>query len=105
MARTIGATIDEGTVGRLAALAELVFEEEEARSLSLDLARVVDHFRTLAELDVNDVASSDEATAQPNAALLRLDIEGAELEREVLLAAAPRSEDCGFAVPTFVDEG
>ena len=97
-------TIDEATVARLASLAKLDLSEAEKSGLAADLSRIVAYVDQLAELPLDGVPATAHVAFQDQTAL-REDEPRECLPREVVLVSAPRSEDDGFAVPTFVDEG
>jgi aspartyl-tRNA(Asn)/glutamyl-tRNA(Gln) amidotransferase subunit C len=97
-------TIDEATVSRLASLAKLDLSDAERAGLAEDLSRIVAYVDQLAELPLDGVPATAHLAFHDQAAL-RSDEPRECLPRELVLAGAPRSEDDGFAVPTFVDEG
>jgi len=97
-------TIDAATVARLASLAKLDLSEAERSELAADLSRIVAYVDQLAQLPLDGVPATAHVAFHDETAL-REDQPRECLPRDVVLANAPRSEDDGFAVPTFVDEG
>jgi aspartyl-tRNA(Asn)/glutamyl-tRNA(Gln) amidotransferase subunit C len=98
-----GSRFDEAHVRRLAQLARVALEPDEAARLSRDLEQIVAYVDMLAELDLEGVAPMTSCIdAAPS---LRDDVPRASLTSSDALREAPRSLDGGFAVPAFVDEG
>jgi aspartyl-tRNA(Asn)/glutamyl-tRNA(Gln) amidotransferase subunit C len=89
------------TVLHLAQLARLDIPAAELPKITADLAKILEHVRALDAVDTTGV----EATAHVHLAALPLreDVVGASLDREEVLAQAPRHAEEGFAVPTFVE--
>jgi aspartyl-tRNA(Asn)/glutamyl-tRNA(Gln) amidotransferase subunit C len=94
-------TLDQ--VHHVAQLAALELDDTEARTLCDDLGVILDHMAALDALDVSQV----EPTFHPlqTAAPLRQDRVVASAPREELMAAAPETEQGGFAVPKVKDGG
>jgi aspartyl-tRNA(Asn)/glutamyl-tRNA(Gln) amidotransferase subunit C len=93
----------ETTVRRVAALARLAISDEEARTFGAQFARILEHFRVLAELDVEGVEPMAGAAGLVD--VLRDDEPVASFPAEALLAAAPRRADGFYAVPKTVGPG
>jgi aspartyl-tRNA(Asn)/glutamyl-tRNA(Gln) amidotransferase subunit C len=86
---------------RVAELSALHLDRDEAEALCGDLGSVLEHMAALERVDVSGV----EPTFHPVApsCTLRNDVAVPSLPREALLAAAPASEQGGFAVPRVLD--
>jgi aspartyl-tRNA(Asn)/glutamyl-tRNA(Gln) amidotransferase subunit C len=93
--------IDRARVMHVAKLAALSLRDEEAEALAKDLARIVAYVEELDQVDTKDVPAT--AHVQLERAALRADEVKAGLAHDDALAAAPRAEHEGFAVPTFVE--
>jgi aspartyl-tRNA(Asn)/glutamyl-tRNA(Gln) amidotransferase subunit C len=94
---------DAEFVTRLAHLARLALDPEEADEIAQGLARIVGYVDMLGELELGDVPPTTSSLGDASA--LRADVPRESLPHEVALSQAPRSLDGGFAVPAFVDEG
>jgi aspartyl-tRNA(Asn)/glutamyl-tRNA(Gln) amidotransferase subunit C len=92
-------TLDQ--VRRVAQLAALELDDAEVRTLCDELGSILDHMAALDALDVSGI----EPTFHPmqTAAALRDDRVQPSLVRDEALAAAPASEQGGFAVPKVLD--
>ena len=104
---TTGA-IDDATVARLAALAEIDLDPSERAEITADLAQILGHAAELATLDLEGVdatAHVDFRGLAERRAAPRLDVPCDGLARDVVLAEAPRADEGAFVVPAFVDEG
>ncbi len=88
-------------VQKCAALARLQVEPEQVERLAEDFDRILDAFRGLTELDVSGVKPMTGALDLQD--IVRADEPRPSLERERLLAPAPKVEDGFFAVPKTVD--
>jgi aspartyl-tRNA(Asn)/glutamyl-tRNA(Gln) amidotransferase subunit C len=86
---------------RVAKLAALELSDEDAPAMRDQLGAILDHIAALEAVDVSGV----EPTFHPfaSAAPLRADVAQLSGLREQLLAAAPRIEEGGFAVPKVLD--
>jgi len=96
--------LDRVAVLRLAELAHLRVEDASLDTLTRDLAQIVKYAAELQEVDVEGVAPMERPGTVGRSAA-RPDEPGLELDRSSVLAEAPRAEDDGFAVPSFMDEG
>ncbi|HVC14913.1 MAG TPA: Asp-tRNA(Asn)/Glu-tRNA(Gln) amidotransferase subunit GatC [Acidimicrobiales bacterium] len=95
-------TLGRDDVAHVAALARLSLSAEELDTFTGQLARVIEHARDVAALDVADVAPT--AHPLPLRNVLRTDEACPGLDREEVLAAAPDVEDGRFKVPRIVGE-
>jgi aspartyl-tRNA(Asn)/glutamyl-tRNA(Gln) amidotransferase subunit C len=88
-------------VRHVARLAALELTEDEAHALCDELGAILDYMATLEALDVSGI----EPTFHPlrMAAPLRADRIQPSLAREQALAAAPESDQGGFAVPKVLE--
>jgi aspartyl-tRNA(Asn)/glutamyl-tRNA(Gln) amidotransferase subunit C len=91
-------SIDRETVLHVARLARLALSEEEVERMTDELAGVLDHIATIAELDLEGVAPTSHVVAVANA--LRADEPAASLSVAQALASAPDVAEGGFAVPS-----
>ncbi|MGH8980309.1 MAG: Asp-tRNA(Asn)/Glu-tRNA(Gln) amidotransferase subunit GatC [Acidimicrobiales bacterium] len=95
-------TLGREEVAHVAVLARLALTDEELDRFTGQLARVIDHARDVAALDVAGVEPTAHPVAMRN--VLRSDEVGGCLERDAVLAGAPESEDDRFKVPRIVGE-
>jgi aspartyl-tRNA(Asn)/glutamyl-tRNA(Gln) amidotransferase subunit C len=91
---------DESTVRRVATLARLEIDEDEARRLGAQFAAILDHFRVLSELDVGDAEPMTSPVDVVD--VLRDDVPLPSLPADLVLRAAPRREGDQYAVPKTV---
>lgn len=96
----MASSIDRKTVDHVAKLACLSLSDAEAEKLTGDLARIVAYVEELAKVDTTDVPPT--AHVQLDHLPFREDETRPGLAREEVLSQAPRAEQEGFAVPTFV---
>lgn len=85
----------------VANLARLELTDAEAREFQGQLARVVEYFRELQELDL--VGVDPMAHAVPIQNVFREDVARDGLDREAVLANAPQSTSELFVVPKIVE--
>lgn len=90
-------------VAHVAALARLSLTEEELDRFTGQLARVIEHARDVAALDVAGVEPT--AHPMPLRNVLRTDEVRPGLDRADVAAGAPEWEDGRFKVPRIVGEG
>lgn len=95
-------TLGRKEVAHVAALARLSLTDEELERFTGQLARVIEHARDVAALDVAGVEPTAHPVPMRN--VLRPDEVGQCLDRREVLAAAPESEDNRFKVPRIVGE-
>jgi aspartyl-tRNA(Asn)/glutamyl-tRNA(Gln) amidotransferase subunit C len=93
--------IDRQRVRDVAKLAALSLTEDEEDALAHDLDAIVRYVEELDALDTRDVPPTTSVLIGTSA--LRDDEAQPCLSHEDALAAAPRVENDGFAVPAFVD--
>lgn len=91
----------EINVRHVARLARLDLTEEEIKTFEGQLSRVLEHINLLSKLDVSDVEPT--AHAHPVFNVIREDIPGTSLPREVVLANAPRVANNLIIVPKVVE--
>lgn len=92
-------TVDRSEVIRIAALAKLRLRDEEVDRLTGELNDVLEHCRTLANVDVSDEGSGDGSTGgapERRPASLSKDVLGASIAD-----LAPSSRDGFFLVPVL----
>jgi aspartyl-tRNA(Asn)/glutamyl-tRNA(Gln) amidotransferase subunit C len=84
-------------VDRIAALARLALSDAEKALYAVQLGRILDYARQVAELDARDVAPTAAVTDESPAE--RPDVPRASLERAQALSNAPDAEAGLFRVP------
>ena len=89
--------IDAREVRRIAALAHLDVNDDDALALGADLARIVDHVRRLETLDLSGVPPTTHAVHA--AAATREDVPRPGLDPAAALEGAPAVEGGHFVVP------
>ncbi len=99
---TTPAPLGRDDVAHVAALARLALSDEELDRFTGQLARVIEHARDVAALDVADVVPT--AHPLPLRNVLRPDEPEPCLDRDTVLAQAPEVEDGRFKVPRIVGE-
>lgn len=93
-------TLDE--VRHVARLAHLALSEEELARTGVELNRILEHFRALAEIDTTDVPITSHAIPMVN--VYREDEVRPSLPVEQVVANAPDGVDEFFRVPRIVEE-
>jgi len=99
-------SVDKETVTKIASLARIAINDDEAAALVPELNNILGWVEQLGEVDVSGV---DPMTAViPNALRMRDDIINADPltgggVRDKILANAPDSEDGFFAVPKVIE--
>jgi len=88
-------------VRKVAALARLLLEEDEVRTMQAELDSILDSMAALEKLDVTGVEPTHHAVEM--ACALRADTPRASLHRAEVLRAAARSEAGAFAVPRVME--
>lgn len=92
--------ITAADVAKVARLARLDVTDDEIQTMTGQLSSMLDHF---ADIDRLDLASVEPMTQPyPLVNVLRDDIVQPTLDRDEVLAAAPRAEDGRFHVPPIV---
>ena len=89
-------------VAHVAHLALLQLTDDELDEFTGQLAAVLDHAADVEALDVSGVEPT--AHPYPLANVLRDDVPGPLLDRDEVLAQAPRSESGRFQVPAILGE-
>lgn len=87
-------------VDRIAALARLSPNPEQAEALAADLSRILEY---VAKLDEVDTSAIEATPSTVPAVLMRPDELRDGLEREEVLRAAPSARDGGFSVPRVLE--
>ena len=98
--------LDLERIRHVAQLAELSLSAEEERRLAGEIARIVAFFAELDGIDTTGVPpTAHVAGIEPAASKegWREDVVKPGIDHDEALAAAPRAEHGGFAVPTFVE--
>ena len=94
--------ITPADVAHVAKLARLDLTEDEQARLVVELGAVLDHAASVAALDTAGVPPT--AHPLPLRNVLRLDEPAAVLDRDEVLAMAPKAEDGRFRVPPILGE-
>jgi len=89
-------------VEHIAWLARLGLTEEEKARMAEQLSSILDHFKTLQELDTEDVNPT--AHPLPLKNVMRPDKAGAPEDRDALLSTGPHRDAQHFIVPRIVEE-
>ncbi|HZB88994.1 MAG TPA: Asp-tRNA(Asn)/Glu-tRNA(Gln) amidotransferase subunit GatC [Terracidiphilus sp.] len=101
---TAKVSVDE--VERVAALANLELEPEESAHMVHDLNAILDYVAQLNELDTAGVAPLAQVTELATAdgtSVLRTDAKEPSLDREVVMAQAPETDQVFFKVPKVIE--
>ena len=93
-------SLDE--VRHVARLAHLALSEEELARTGVELNRILEHFRALAEIDTSEVPITSHAIPMVN--VYREDEVRPSLPAEQVVANAPDGVDEFFRVPRIVEE-
>ena len=96
----MGLTREE--VLHIARLARVGLDEAEVAKFQEQLSEILDHFRTLAELDTQDVPPTSHPL--PLESVMRPDEVRPSLPRDELLANAPMVEDGALRVRAVLEE-
>lgn len=96
-----GPRVDRALVLHVAKLAALSLADEEVDRLAGDVARIVGYIEQLDALDTRDVPPT--AHVRLERMPLRADERRPCLTHDEAMSQAPRVEQEGFAVPTFVE--
>lgn len=89
-------------IAKVARLARLALSEEELERYGAQLQDILEHAARVQALATDGVAPTLHALPIVNA--FRSDEAGPSLDREEVLAQAPRAEDGYFQVPRILDE-
>lgn len=87
-------------VAKVARLARLDLTEAELERATGQLGDMLDHFAEIDALDLSDVEPMNQP--YPHVNVLRDDVERPTLDRDEVLASAPKSEDGRFWVPPIL---
>jgi aspartyl-tRNA(Asn)/glutamyl-tRNA(Gln) amidotransferase subunit C len=96
----VSARITPDAVSKVARLARLTLTAGELDRATHQLADMLDHFADIDALDLDDVEPMTQPI--PLANVLRDDVVQPGLDRDEVLAEAPRAEDGRFRVPPIV---
>jgi aspartyl-tRNA(Asn)/glutamyl-tRNA(Gln) amidotransferase subunit C len=89
-------------VAHVARLARLELTDQELVRYTEQLASMLDHFRDIDALELDDVAPMSQPLPLQN--VFRDDVVGPTLDRDEVLAAAPAAESGRFRVPPILGE-
>lgn len=87
-------------VAKVARLARLDLTPDELDRATHQLSDMLDHFADIDALDLSDIEPMNQPYPLVN--VLRDDVEQPTLDRDEVLAAAPKSEDGRFWVPPIL---
>ncbi len=93
-------SISREDVAKVAALARLELSDAELEMFTGQLADILDHAADIEALDLSDVEPM--AGPIPLRNVMRADEPGPTLDRDEVLAMAPRAEDHQFVVPPAI---
>ena len=96
------ARISRADVEHAARLARLALTEEEIETLTVDLAKILDHAALVSALDTTGIPPTSHPIELVN--VLRPDVPRPGLEQAEVLAEAPVAEDGRFRVPRILSE-
>jgi aspartyl-tRNA(Asn)/glutamyl-tRNA(Gln) amidotransferase subunit C len=94
--------ISPDEVRHVARLARLALDDDEVGRMALQLSAILEHVDAVRRLDTADVPPT--AHPFPVENVLRSDTETPSLDRETVLAQAPRAENDRFRVPRIMGE-
>ena len=87
-------------MAKVARLARLDVDEAQVAQFTSQLAKVMDHFRDIDALDLDEVEPMTQPYELVN--VMRDDVEAPTLDVDEVLAAAPAAEDRRFRVPPII---
>ena len=87
-------------VAKVARLARLTLTDDELAVATDELGAMLDHFADIDALDLSDVEPLN--SPYPLVNVLRDDVEEPTLDRDEVLAVAPKHEDGRFWVPSVL---
>jgi aspartyl-tRNA(Asn)/glutamyl-tRNA(Gln) amidotransferase subunit C len=90
--------IDREQVLHVAKLARLRLSDEEVEKMTHELSSILGHIERITALDLEGVPPTTHVVEVANA--LRADEPRPSLDRDVVLAQAPATQDGGFLVPS-----
>ncbi len=94
--------ISRDQVVHVARLARLALDEEQIDQMTGDLAQILGYMERLNEIDTSHVEPTSQVGVEVLA--LREDVPAQGIDRQTVLAQAPKPEHDGFAVPGFMDD-
>lgn len=94
-------SIDRATVDYVANLARLALTEEEGDRFTRQLGDILAHFAVLQALDTESVEPTSDVVTLAN--VVREDVPGPCLDRDVVLAAAPDTDDGYIKTPPVIE--
>lgn len=98
----MGDRLTRQAVAHVATLARLDLSDEELDTFTGQLAKVLEHAADVEELELDGVPATTHPIPLVN--VLRPDVVEPGLDRDEVLAMAPRAEDGRFRVPRILDE-
>jgi aspartyl-tRNA(Asn)/glutamyl-tRNA(Gln) amidotransferase subunit C len=93
--------ITSDDVDHIALLARLGLSPEERATFRGQLSAILEHMRTLDELDTSSIPPTAQVIPLTN--VMREDEQGPSLPREAVLANAPQADGEFFRVPAVLD--
>ncbi|MBL8741207.1 MAG: hypothetical protein JNK04_08940, partial [Myxococcales bacterium] len=87
----------------LSELANVEIDDAERTQLAADLGRILGYVEMLAHADLGEDRAPSGRTLMASEG--RPDRPEPSLDRDLVLAGAPKTDAGGFVVPVFVDEG
>jgi aspartyl-tRNA(Asn)/glutamyl-tRNA(Gln) amidotransferase subunit C len=93
--------IEQETLQKIAHLARLNFDAQEAEKMSADLSQVLNWVDQLQEVDTEGVAPLTNMSSEVN--VLRTDEIGVQLTQEEALKNSPQQENGFFTVPKVLE--
>lgn len=89
--------VDEDTVKHLASLSNISLSDDDIKSLSVDIGKIIDYIGELEQLDTTGIEPTYQVTGLSN--VWREDKVEPQIPREDLLKLAPDSADNSIRVP------
>ena len=93
--------IDQENLQKIAHLARLNFDAQEAEKMSADLSQVLNWVDQLQEVDTQGVAPLTNMSAEVN--VFRTDVIGTQLTQDETLKNSPQQENGFFTVPKVLE--
>lgn len=93
-------SLDTKTIGKIAHLARLEFDEKSLESFSTDFNKMLKWIDKLEEVNTDNVEPLIHMSAELN--VLREDVEKVTISHEEALANAPKKDSDYFRVPKFL---
>jgi aspartyl-tRNA(Asn)/glutamyl-tRNA(Gln) amidotransferase subunit C len=93
--------IEQETLQKIAHLARLNFDAQEAEKMSADLSQVLNWVDQLQEVDTQGVAPLTNMSAEVN--VFRKDVIGTQLTQDEALKNSPQKENGFFTVPKVLE--